>query len=87
MGKADIRWITAGYPPDEIWFVANERRAPFLANDRRAFPKCSVHLIDWKQRSMLIGHKSDLTSRQISTGGIYDFPAQGKFWSVHIIIN
>ena len=49
-----------GYPPDEIRFVANERRAPFLANDRRAFPKFSVHLIDWKTRSMLIDHKSDI---------------------------
>ena len=63
-----------GYPPDEIRFVANERRAPFLANDRRAFPRCSVHLIDWKRRSTLIGHKLDLI-RRISTGGIYDFPA------------
>ena len=26
---------SAGYPPDEIRFVVNERRAPFLANDRR----------------------------------------------------
>ena len=26
---------SAGYPPDEIRFVANERRAPFLENDRR----------------------------------------------------
>ena len=73
----DIHWIFARYPLDEIPFVANERRAPFLANNRRAFPRCSVHLIDWKLRSMFIGHKSDLI-RWISTGGIYDFPAQGK---------
>ena len=36
------------------------------------------HLIDWKRRSTLIGHKSDLIrwiSGRISTGGIYDFPA------------
>ena len=77
VGKADIRWITTGYPPDEIWFVANEHRAPFLANDRRAFPKCSVHLIDWRRRSTLIGHKSDLIRwiSGISTGAIYYFPA------------
>ena len=59
--------ISSGYPPDEIRFVANERRAPFLANVRLAFPRCSVHLIDWKRRSTLIGHKSDLI-RWISAG-------------------
>ena len=58
--------ISSGYPPDEIRFVANERRALFLANVRLAFPRCSVHLIDWKRRSTLIGHKSDLI-RWIST--------------------
>ena len=40
--------------------------------DRCAF--LSVHLIDWKQSSILIGQKSDLI-QWISTGGIYDFPA------------
>ena len=32
-----IRWISAGYPPDEIRFVAIERRALLLAKDKRAF--------------------------------------------------
>ena len=65
-------WISSGYPPDEIRFVANERRAPFLANDRRAFPRCSVHLIDWKRRSTLIGHISYLI--RVISGG---YPPEG----------
>ena len=54
-----------------LWPMSVER---CLANDRRAFPKCSDHLIDWKGRLTLIGHKSDLIW-WISTGGIYDFLA------------
>ena len=33
-----LRWISTGYPSDEIRFVANERQTPpFLANDRRVY--------------------------------------------------
>ena len=73
--------ISSGYPPDEIRFVANERRAPFLANVRLAFPRCSVHLIDWKRRLTLIGHKSGLIG-WISTGGICDF--RNRFFGMEL---
>ena len=64
-----LRWISAGYPPEEIRFVANESLAPFLGNDRYPFPRCSVRisLTGRGGRSTLIGHKLDLI-RLISSG-------------------
>ena len=76
-----IRWISAGYPPDEIRFVAIERRALLLAIDKRAF--LSVVFISlaldahWPQ---IGSHPVDI--RRISNGGIYDFPALIKVYLV-----